>query len=317
MDSKIVESIESLSSKEMISISSEVVDFRGIGKVEKDFIPLLEEVCSLYPSLIDTKKKRSQRFMEWAFTALGRVLHFLNTKKEGEMDDDACNYLQTLWEELEICGFDLSWLKPRIDRALEMKKLEKDMTILEMEAKTLMTKMIEAKVNLEITRLVKVKESFEECDLDDELRYDLVRRMSHQEMLEDAFEISAVRATETVKDKVEHLKEKLAMVQSDLDEALKVNSKLNIKLQDLTIAHADCEKKQKDVATRFSETVKLSIEAGRKLQKNNEDLTLECQIMKKTIKDLVAHNNKLIQEKAKLVRERNARSAEVDGLLGC
>lgn len=171
MDNKIVESIERLSPKETISISSEVVDFRGIGKVEKDFIPLLEEVCSLYPSLIDIKKKRSQTFIEWAFTALGKVLHFLNTKKEGDMDDDACNYLQTLWEELEICGFDLSWLKPRVDRALEMKKLEKDMTNLEMEVKTSMTKLIEAKVNLEITRrLVKLKESFEECDLDAEIR---------------------------------------------------------------------------------------------------------------------------------------------------
>lgn len=88
--------------------------------------------------------------------------------------------------------------------------------------------------------------------------------MSHKETLEDAFEISAVRATETVKDKVEHLKEKLAMVQSDLDEALKVNSKLNINLQE-------------DMATRLSET----------LRKNNDDLTLECKNMKKVIEEFV------------------------------
>ncbi|KAG2403511.1 Ubiquitin carboxyl-terminal hydrolase [Vigna angularis] len=83
IDNKLVESIENISPKEIISTSSfgEVVDFRDIGKVEKDFIPLLEEVCSQYPLLMDIKKKRSQRFTDWAFTALGRVLHFLNLKK--------------------------------------------------------------------------------------------------------------------------------------------------------------------------------------------------------------------------------------------
>ncbi|XP_047175866.1 MATH domain and coiled-coil domain-containing protein At3g58260-like [Vigna umbellata] len=168
------------SPKEMILTPSfgEVVDFRGIGKVEKDFIPLLEEVCSRYPSLtsllIDSKK-RSQRFTEWAFTALGRVLYFLNTNKVRDMDDDACNHLQTLWEELETCGFDLSWLKPQVQSALSMKtcvekvlvvkrleenvsSLEEEVAILEMEAKILRTKMIETEVNLEIRReLLKTK----------------------------------------------------------------------------------------------------------------------------------------------------------------
>ncbi|XP_014511353.1 uncharacterized protein LOC106770046 [Vigna radiata var. radiata] len=101
------------------------------------------------------------------------------------MDDVACNHLQTLWEELEIYGFDLSWLKPHVQSALDMKTcvekvltmkrleenvitLENDVTVLEKEIKNLTTKMIEAKVNLEITRrdLVQSKEGFEECDLD-------------------------------------------------------------------------------------------------------------------------------------------------------
>ncbi|KAG2403510.1 uncharacterized protein HKW66_Vig0187970 [Vigna angularis] len=231
----------------MISISSlgEVMDFRGIGKVEKDFIPLLEEVCSRYPSLVDIRKKRSQIFTQWSFTALGRVFHFLNTKRVRDMQS-------------------FPNFKPHVDRVLEMKRLEKNVTILDMEVKTFLTKVDD------------VKEGFEECDLDVELRYD--KRPDGSVNL---------RATETVKDK------------------------------DLTIAHADCEKKQEDVATRLCETEKLAIEAGRKLQKNNEDLTLECENMKKVMKELIAHNNKVIQEKAVLVRERNGLSAELDGWLGC
>ena len=65
------------------SIKSGFQDFRGLGKIEKDFIQLLEEVCSKHPTLIESqvKRYRSQRFSEWSFTALGRVLHFLKTKK--------------------------------------------------------------------------------------------------------------------------------------------------------------------------------------------------------------------------------------------
>ncbi|BAT96187.1 hypothetical protein VIGAN_08308300 [Vigna angularis var. angularis] len=79
------------------------------------------------------------------------------------MDDDACNHLQTLWEVLETCGFELSWLKLHVKSVLGMKTcvekvlvvkrleenvttLEKILAILEMEAKTLKTKVIEAKV---------------------------------------------------------------------------------------------------------------------------------------------------------------------------
>ncbi|KOM40450.1 hypothetical protein LR48_Vigan04g064800 [Vigna angularis] len=325
IDNKLVESIESLSAKEMISTSSfgEAVDFRGIGKVDKNFIPLLEEVCSWYPSLIDSKKNRSQRFTEWAFTALGRVLHFLNTKKLREMDHDAYNNLQILWEEVETFGFDLEWLIPHVqfalgvkthvERALEVKRLEENVTILEMEAMTSRTKMIEAMVNLRRTRrdLVKTKDGFEECDLDAELGYgggekDLVRRMSHQELLEAAFEMSTraallmLRDTETAEDRVKQLKEKLAILNSDLDKALKVNFELNAKLPEMIIAHSDCEKKQEDVATRLFEarvTEKHTIETGRKFQKNNDDLTLKCQKMKKVIEELVMRNTEFIQQK--------------------
>ncbi|XP_022640274.1 MATH domain and coiled-coil domain-containing protein At3g58250-like [Vigna radiata var. radiata] len=160
----------------------ELGDFKGIGKVKRDFIPLLEEVCSRYPSLIKNKKRKSQEFIEWAFTALGRVLHFLNTKKVRDMDHNACRYLQSLWEEVEIFGFDLSWLKPhvqsaldmetRVEKVLAMKRLEENVTqklaILEMESKD--SEMIEAKVDLVAAR-IDLEESFEQFDLDAELGY--------------------------------------------------------------------------------------------------------------------------------------------------
>ncbi|CAJ1967351.1 unnamed protein product [Sphenostylis stenocarpa] len=181
IDNKVVECIDN---KAMISTSfGELVDFMGIGKVEKDFVPLLEEVCSRYPSLIDSKQKKSQRFTEWAFTALGRVLHFLKTKMVRDMDNDAYNHLKILWEELETCKFDLTWLEPHVqsalgmkscvERAVEVKRLEENMATLETETEILRTKFIEAEVNLELTRrdLVKAKEGFDVCDLDAELGY--------------------------------------------------------------------------------------------------------------------------------------------------
>ncbi|KAL3033859.1 hypothetical protein AAZX31_02G158600 [Glycine max] len=108
-----VQILANKSKHEMISTSfGGLVDFRGLGKLEEDFVPLLEEVCSRYPSLIDSMQKRSQRFIEWAFTALGRVLHFLKNKKIKDMDIDACNHLQILWDELlEQFRFDLIWLE--------------------------------------------------------------------------------------------------------------------------------------------------------------------------------------------------------------
>ncbi|XP_014490504.1 uncharacterized protein LOC106753226 [Vigna radiata var. radiata] len=113
------------------------------------------------------------------------------------MDNDNCNNLQTLWEELETFGFDLTWLKPhvqyalsmktRVEKVLEVKRLEEyvttlkenvstleeNVTSLKEKTKALKIEMIEAKVNLEIaTRdLVKTKDGFEDCDMDAELGY--------------------------------------------------------------------------------------------------------------------------------------------------
>ncbi|KAK7244725.1 hypothetical protein RIF29_39551 [Crotalaria pallida] len=89
---------------------SELVDFRGLGQKEKPYILLLDEVCSQHPSLIECQQNRSPKFTECAFTALGRVLYFLKTKKVKDLNDDARKDLQSLWEELETFRFDLTWL---------------------------------------------------------------------------------------------------------------------------------------------------------------------------------------------------------------
>ncbi|CAJ1963884.1 unnamed protein product [Sphenostylis stenocarpa] len=159
---------------------SELVD---LGKIEQTFLPLLEEVCSRHPLLINSQQKRSSRFVEWAFTALGRVLHFLKTKKVKDMDNDACNHLKILWEELETFKFDLTWLEPHVqsalsmktltERAVKVKRLGENVDALEMKTKRLKAEMIEAEMNLAIARkeLVKAKEGFQECYLEAKLGY--------------------------------------------------------------------------------------------------------------------------------------------------
>ncbi|XP_057425916.1 uncharacterized protein LOC130719310 [Lotus japonicus] len=64
-----------------VASCGELVDLKGFGKIEEAFVPLPKEVCAQHPSLIDCQKKRSRRFTEWAFTALGQVLHFFKTRK--------------------------------------------------------------------------------------------------------------------------------------------------------------------------------------------------------------------------------------------
>ncbi|TKY53209.1 Ubiquitin carboxyl-terminal hydrolase 12 [Spatholobus suberectus] len=184
IDDKPIERTDNPLPKEMFTTFGELVDFKGLGKIEQDFVPLLEDVCLRHPSLIDSQQKRTRRFIEWAFTALGRVLHFLKTKKVKDMGEDACNHLQILWEELNMFRFDLTWLEPHvqsalgmknyIERVVQVKKLKEDVATLEMETKRLKEKMIEAVVNLEIARrdLVKANEGFGEYNLDAELGYE-------------------------------------------------------------------------------------------------------------------------------------------------
>ncbi|XP_027908181.1 MATH domain and coiled-coil domain-containing protein At2g01790-like isoform X1 [Vigna unguiculata] len=86
--------------------------------IEQTLIPRLERVCLYVPSLVVSQEKRSFRFTEWAFTTLGQILHFMGTKKLKDMDDEACNHLQILWDTVNTFGFDLSWLEDDVEDAL-------------------------------------------------------------------------------------------------------------------------------------------------------------------------------------------------------
>ncbi|KAL6289001.1 hypothetical protein ACE6H2_006511 [Prunus campanulata] len=162
--------------------TGELIDFKGLGRVEKTFVPFLEEVCSSYPSLLECHKKRSRTFIQCAFTALGRLLRFLKTTKAKDMTHDACKRLQLLWEELETFKFDLVWLEPHVQSVLVMKKragrvdrLREDVEILENEIKRRRDVLAAAEVDLEAAKrdLAKAEEEFKKIDMDTELGYPL------------------------------------------------------------------------------------------------------------------------------------------------
>ncbi|PQQ12490.1 MATH domain and coiled-coil domain-containing protein [Prunus yedoensis var. nudiflora] len=161
--------------------TGELIDFRGLGRVEKTFVPFLEEVCSSYPSLLECHKKRSRTFIQCAFTALGRLLRFLKTTKAKDMTRDACKRLQLLWEELETFKFDLVWLEPHVQSVLVMKKragrvdrLREDVEILENEIKRRRDVLAAAEVDLEAAKRDLAKaEEFKKIDMDTELGYPL------------------------------------------------------------------------------------------------------------------------------------------------
>ncbi|KAJ7955189.1 Ubiquitin carboxyl-terminal hydrolase family protein [Quillaja saponaria] len=125
-----------------------------MGYVPELFIPLLEEVCTRYPSLIESQLRRSRFYAACAFTALGRILHFLDTTKIGHVNGDVCKCLRLLWDEVQSFSFDLSWLAPQVEFALSMKvymervgmvqKLEDDVRMLKMKIRKLNKGLVEA-----------------------------------------------------------------------------------------------------------------------------------------------------------------------------
>ncbi|XP_028775462.1 MATH domain and coiled-coil domain-containing protein At1g31390-like [Neltuma alba] len=178
--------------KALVPKNDDATEFKDLGQIEKAMVPLLEEACLCHPSLMDCKNKRSRKFTEWVFTSLGRVLQFLENKKWKDMNEEACEQLQQLWDELEISRLDLSWLEPQVKSALSMKgylekatkvkRLKQELVVLETEMNkmkenllVLETEMIKVKENIanteqsvEMTRkdLIKAEEGFEEKDLD-------------------------------------------------------------------------------------------------------------------------------------------------------
>ncbi|VVA38114.1 PREDICTED: MATH domain, partial [Prunus dulcis] len=161
--------------------TGKLIDFRGLGRVEKTLVPFLEEVCSSYPSLLECHKKRSRMFIQCAFTALGRLLRFLKTTKAKDMTHDACKRLQLLWEELETFKFDLAWLEPHVQLVLVTKKrsgrvdrLREYVEMWENEMKRRRDYVAAAEVDLEAAKrdLAKAEEEFK-IDMETELGYPL------------------------------------------------------------------------------------------------------------------------------------------------
>ncbi|XP_028767109.1 uncharacterized protein LOC114732306 [Neltuma alba] len=134
---------------------------------------------------MDCKKRSRRRFTEWAFTALGRVLHFLKNHKWKDMNEGAHEQLQTLWDELEMSILDLSWLEPHVKSALNMKqclekatkvkRLKQELLILEREISTMKENLAKTEQAFEMTRTILVKEQlgfgFLEKDSNTEIGY--------------------------------------------------------------------------------------------------------------------------------------------------
>ncbi|CAL0310564.1 unnamed protein product [Lupinus luteus] len=164
---------------------SEVLDINSLGLEEATFFPLLEEVCLYHPSLIKSQMKKSPKYILWAFTTLGRVIHFLKTTKAKNMDEKTHENLEHLWEEVQVFGFDLTWLEPYIQSALDVKaylekaekvkNLKESVIYLEIEVRKLRTKLAVTEVDVDIARkdLEEVEIGYEERDIDAELGYEI------------------------------------------------------------------------------------------------------------------------------------------------
>ncbi|AET01373.2 hypothetical protein MTR_8g011750 [Medicago truncatula] len=79
----------------------------------------IAKVCSWYQSLVDDqrKRKRTRRFTEWVFTALGRVLYFLNTKKVKDMNEDREANVKKLRKNVELIERDLATARKELIEA--------------------------------------------------------------------------------------------------------------------------------------------------------------------------------------------------------
>ncbi|KAL3029826.1 hypothetical protein AAZX31_03G186200 [Glycine max] len=162
----------------------DLLDLASLGKEEAAFVPLLEEACIWHPSLIRSQRKSSRWFKLWAFTSLGQVLHLLKTSKVKDMNEDACNRLRGLWEELvKHSGFQLSWLEPYVQSALgmeahldktgEVNKLKDSVVALEIKMKKLRGELEAAEAEFEVARraLTEARKGFIEMDLSADLGY--------------------------------------------------------------------------------------------------------------------------------------------------
>ncbi|KAJ1432886.1 TRAF-like [Sesbania bispinosa] len=162
----------------------ELIDLESLRPEEEAFIPLLEEVCIWRPSLIQNQMRRSRWFRQWTFTSLGQVLHFLKMKKVKDISEEDCKNLQSLWEELvKSSGFDLAWLEPyvqsaldvkaHLERAQRLKKLKDNVVALEIKMKKLRGELAAAEAEFEVARkgLSQVRKGFQEMNVNAPIGY--------------------------------------------------------------------------------------------------------------------------------------------------
>ncbi|KAM2162101.1 hypothetical protein ACFX1Q_039938 [Malus domestica] len=141
---------------------------------------LVNDVCVVE---VEVSVRNGIKILEDQETALGRVLHFLKTTKAKDMNADACQRLQLLWEELEAFKFDLAWLEPHVQSVFGMTKkvgivnrLKEDVDVLDNEIKTRRAILADAEAELEVAKrnLAEAEEEyFSKIDMDSELGYPL------------------------------------------------------------------------------------------------------------------------------------------------
>ncbi|XP_072054074.1 uncharacterized protein [Arachis hypogaea] len=164
----------------------DIINLDSLGKEEASFVPLVEDACMWHPDLIQSQRNRSERFKIWAFTSLGQVLHFLKTSKVKDMDEDGCNYLKGLWEELvRYSGFNLTWLEPYVQSALGMKShleraagmddLSDNLVAIEIKMKNLREELAAAEAEFVEARkaLAEARKGYKEIDMNDVLGYSM------------------------------------------------------------------------------------------------------------------------------------------------
>ncbi|KAM1503347.1 hypothetical protein ACFX1Q_028282 [Malus domestica] len=126
---------------------------------------------------------------DWDFATLVPLsdLHCLDngylTTTANDMNVDACQHLQLLWEELEAFKFDLAWLEPHVQSVIAMKKkagivnrLQEDVDALKNEIERRRAILAEAEAVLEVAErdLAEAQEEhFSKIDMDSELGYPL------------------------------------------------------------------------------------------------------------------------------------------------
>jgi hypothetical protein len=108
---------------------------------------------------LEVPKPNPDADAELLYSAFGRVICFLKTRKVKDMNEQACKELQLLWNELKKFKFDLTWLEPQVQSALKLKnlaekflqveKLKENLVVSELETERLKAKLAAAELNFD------------------------------------------------------------------------------------------------------------------------------------------------------------------------